>query len=256
MLVAVLMICGLACGRKQEAETSTEAVTTEAAAEPETEAPAPMAPVLEAVDLTMAERAFAMKTVSEIHVEGNIASGDYQIDSDVSVLQGDDPEDLQMTAVSSSDMDDIVTKVWYKDGIYHTDNGEEATEEEKNPEEVLELVENITIMVKEAAGVIDEVETRTLDDGSTQYSYEVPDYIVEDYMEEASAQLDIEEMKSADLEVDTASFTTVVGKDGTVTSQKLEMEGKAHVAILAIPIRLEVTAEFSPLAVEELEFPE
>ena len=49
LLVAVLMICGLACGRKQEAETSTEAVTTEAAAEPETEAPAPMAPVLEAV---------------------------------------------------------------------------------------------------------------------------------------------------------------------------------------------------------------
>lgn len=238
--LAAIMTMAFTCGSKnisEAAENVSEAEDSENNCIEEMEA------VVAAIEGASNQPSFRIDTDASLSLNGKSIKGDYHLKSEVHIAQEKEHENMQMSMKSSSDMDDVVTCAYYKDGWYYVDGADGKEKEEKTPEEVMEMISGVTDLVKESAEKIKTVDV-TRDGSDTIYCYNLPSYLAEDYLENLLGLVEVDDLSGAKIRVDQAALKTRVDENGLLKTQTIQISGSVHKAIFTIPAEAEITADF------------
>lgn len=189
---------------------------------------------------------FELDTKARLKLNGTSINDEYNMKSEIHIVQGENRENMQMTMVSSSDIDDIVSKAFYKDGWYYTDDKNGKNKEEKTADEVLKMVSDVTALVTDASEQIDDMQVEE-ENGSKVYTYHIPAYLAEDYLRKLSKSAAAEDtaLENAKSEVEEVWLVSEVDGDGVLTGQELHISGVIRKAIFKVPAKADITAQFS-----------
>lgn len=258
----LLLICLVLCpgcvrkdDEKQESAKSQAEVQTGDAAEGKAEADSrPDNEVItDAVKKTAKLAAFKADTTGNLKLGGKTLKGEFGIKSNIQAVQGKDGRDLQMIMKTRLNPGNAVSMAYYKDGWYYTDDGKRKSKQEKPREEVLGIITDITDMVIDASGEIEDVSVK--EDGSDQiYSYGLPSYIAENYIDKLMTEMGAEEtfLEHASVEVESLRLVSVVDKEGILSSQEISVVGELKKAIVVVPVEAHISADFQETREQEL----
>lgn len=210
--------------------------------------------IAEAMEKTSKLASFHAATKGSLKLGGKTINGEFGMTSDIRVVQGADRENLQMAMETKISPGNAVSTAYYKDGWYYSDDGKRKDKQEKPPEEVLGTVTDITDMV---IGASDEIENVSAEESGTDrvYSYELPPYIAEDYIAKLMTEMGAEDtlLDHASVEVESLKLVSTVDENGILTRQKISAVGKLKKAIVSVPVKAKLTAEFAETDEAELE---
>ena len=232
-------------GAKVEAEMPKSEVETEEVVEEDNGLSEEAQAIVDAIQNTLDLPAFEMKSDILMNLNGKKVNMTGELHSETEIVQGKKPEDLQMLMETTSNLGKGTAFAYYKDGIYYTDDENGKNKVEKSPEEALQTVTDITAMVTEAAGEITDV-TVTQDGDNAVYSYNVPAYIAESYLEEVieSKMAEGTPISGAKVNVDSLQMVSTVDASGCLAKQEIVMQGEVKKSIIKVPADANVTATF------------
>lgn len=209
--------------------------------------------IAEAMEKTATLASFKAFTKGSLKLGGKTINGEFGMEAKIQAVQGEDRQDLQMAMETRLSPGDAVSTAYYKDGWYYTDDGKKKDKQQKPQDEVFGIIMDITDMVIDASGDIENI--RVEEDGADKvYSYELPSFIAEDYIAKLLAQTGAEDMLPghASVEVESLSLVSTVNKQGFVSRQKITASGKFKKAIVVVPVKAQMTADFEETDVQEL----
>lgn len=265
VLLAVLLCLVLCfgCGKKEDKKQGAEGLQSEeaekgieAAADDQAETDPRTANeiIANAMEKTSKLAAFKTSTKGSLILGGKTIKGEFGMESQIHVVQGEDRQNLQMTMETKISPVNLLTRAYYKDGWYYTDDGKNKEKQEKSPEEVLGIVTDITDMVIDTSGQIENISVK--EDGEDKiYSYELPSYIAEDYIAEMLKKMGAEDtvLEDASVEVESLKLASTVNGDGILIRQEISAAGKLKKAIVSVPVEAELEAGFAETDEKELE---
>lgn len=209
--------------------------------------------IADAMEKTSKLSSFKAVTEGSLKLGGKTIKGEFGMNSEVHVVQGEDRQNLQMTMETKLSPGDAVSKAYYKDGWYYADNGNDREKQEKSPDEVLGMVTDITDMVIDASGSLENISVKE-DETDKIYSYELPSYIAEDYIEKLMLEMGAEDtiLENASTEVESLRLVSIVNTDGILTHQEMSVTGSLKKAIVKVPVEAEIRADFAQTDEKEL----
>lgn len=257
-----LMLC-FGCGKKKEADqeaapSAPEEVKKEAEDgaddQTETDPRTDNEIIADAMEKTSKLPAFKTSTKGSLTLGGKTIKGEFGMESLIHVVQGEDRQNLQMTMETRITPGDTVTRAYYKDGWYYVDDGKTQEKQEKSPEEVLGIVTDITDMIVSASGQIEDISVKK--DGTDKiYSYGLPSYIAEEYISDLMPKMGVEDtvLEDSSVDVESLGFVSTVSGEGILTRQEVSIAGKLKKAIVSVPVKAVITAEFAETDEKELQ---
>lgn len=261
LLLLCLVLCA-GCGRKdaerQESEkTQTDGQKKQAGGTVQEKADADSRADNETITDAMKKTAdlvsFKAVTKGDLILGGKTLNGEFGMESTIQAVQGKDKDNLQMIMETRLSPGNAVSMAYYKDGWYYTDDGKRKNKQEKSQEEVLGIITDITDMVIDASDEIENISSE--EDGTDKiYSYELPSYIAEDYIDKLMAEMGAEEtiLNQVSVEVESLKLVSAVNKEGILTSQEIFAAGKVKKAIVAVPVEAHITVDFQETEEQEL----
>ena len=211
--------------------------------------------VCQAIDATTSLSAFSLTTDSSISLTGNLIKGDFNFQSDIRVsgnhsADGNDSSKkqsengLKMDITSKNSLSSSIVTGSYADGIYKETKDGVTEETPKSESEVMSLVSDVTDLVFNAATEITETAVSTDDTGNTTYTYEVPAMITKSYLRSLVADLEIEELEGANVDIDSTTFISTINSDGLIVQQEILIDGSVKKAIIKVPANADIVATF------------
>lgn len=260
-LFLISIMAGCSKKEKESADTKTNEEQSETAVQEKSEDEfAEYTPqvrkILQAIEKTSRQSAFDLDTAAVMKLNGNIIKGEYTLNNSISVLQ-EKKSDMEMVMESTSSMDDIVSKAYYKDGWYYTDDANGKKKVEKSSEEVLQNITEITALVKEQAENIDQIQEAENGD-VVSYTYHIPESAAEFYINQLaeSAIAQDSEISGAKVRVDDILLTSVINQNGTLDEQRLTINGTVKKSLFKVPVEAEAAAVFSQRTEKSLSMPD
>ncbi len=262
MLVLSLICLTLCfgCGKKgdeksakaQEEEVEEEAKdAADGAAEPDSRTH--NAIIAEAMEKTSKLASFETVTEGSLKLGGKTIKGEFFMTSRIQVVQGEDRQNLEMSMETEINPGKVVSKAYYKDGWYYTDDGKRKDKQKKLPEEVLGIITDITNMVIDASDKIENISVK--ENGADKiYSYELPSYVAEDYIAKLMTEMGAEDtlLEDASADVENLKLTSTVNAKGILVRQEISIAGNLKKAIVSVPVKAQITAEFAETDKKEI----
>lgn len=257
-----LMLCS-GCGKKEQEKESKAKVQEDASKkEPEDKAGDEAKPdsrtdneiIADAMEKTAKLPSFQVSSEGSLKLGGKTISGEFGMSSEIHVVQGDDGQDLKMTMETRINPGNTVSKAYYKDGWYYADDGKNRIKEEKSPKEVLGIVTVITDMIRDASDQIENI--RIEEDGADKiYSYELPAYLAEDYIVRLIGEMGTQDkiLENASAQVENVTFVSRINAEGVLVRQEISADGTLKKAIVSVPAKAGITAEFTETDETELQ---
>lgn len=257
-----LTLC-FGCGKKEEedreaAPSAPEEVKKEAEdgadSQAATESRTDNEIIADAMEKTSKLPAFKTSTKGSLTLGGKTIKGEFGMESLIHVVQGEDRQNLQMTMETKITPGDTVTKAYYKDGWYYADDGKNQDKQEKSPDEVLGIVTDITDMVVSASDQIEDISVR--EDGTDKiYSYGLPSYVAEEYISDLMPKMGVEDtvLEDASVDVESLELVSTVNAEGILVRQEVSIAGKLKKAIVSVPVKAAIAAEFAETDEKELQ---
>lgn len=260
MLSLICLTLCFGCGKKEDkkpAKAQEEEVKEEAkdaadgAAEPDSRTDNEI--IAEAMEKTSKLASFETVIEGSLKLGGKTINGEFFMTSRIQAVQGEDRQNLEMSMETEINPGKAVTKAYYKDGWYYTDDGKSKDKQKKSPEEVLGIITDITDMVMDASDKIENISVK--ESGADKiYSYELPSYAAEDYiaklMTETGAKDTLLEDASADVE--NLALTSTVNAEGLLVRQEISIAGNLKKSIVSVPVKAQITAEFAETEEKEI----
>lgn len=209
--------------------------------------------IAEAMEKTSKLASFKAVVEGNLKLGGKTINGEFGMESQIQVVQGEDRKNLQMTMETRINPGTTVSKAYYKDGCYYMDDGQNREKLSKSPEEVLGIITDITDMVTKASDKLENISVK--EDGADKiYSYELPSYIAEDYIAKLMTEMGAEDtiLDNASAEVESLKLVSTVSAEGILTRQEVLAAGKIKRAIVSVPVEAQITAEFAETDEKEL----
>lgn len=209
--------------------------------------------ITDAVKKTAKLASFKAVTTGNLKLGGKTLKGEFGMESNIQAVQGKDGQDLQMIMETRLNPGNAVSMAYYKDGWYYTDDGKRKSKQEKPQEEVLGIITDIMDMVIDASDEIEDVSVK--EDGSDQiYSYGLPSYIAENYIDKLMTEMGAKEtfLEHASVEVESLRLVSVVDKEGILSSQEISVVGELKKAIVVVPVEAHISADFQEASEQEL----
>ena len=137
--------------------------------------------------------------------------------------------------------------------MYYTDDGKRKDKQKKLPEEVLGIITDITNMVIDASDKIENISVK--ENGADKiYSYELPSYVAEDYIAKLMTEMGAEDtlLEDASADVENLKLTSTVNAKGILVRQEISIAGNLKKAIVSVPVKAQITAEFAETDKKEI----
>lgn len=260
MLSLICLTLCFGCGKKEEEkpakaqEEEVEEETKDAAdgaAEPDSRTDNEI--IAEAMEKTSKLASFETVTKGSLKLGGKTINGEFFMNSRIQVVQGEDRQNLEMSMETEINPGKVVSKAYYKDGWYYTDDGKSKDKQKKSPEEVLGIITDITDMVIDASDKIENISVE--ENGADKiYSYELPSYAAEDYIAKLMTEMGAEDtlLEDASADVENLKLTSTVNAEGLLVRQEISIAGNLKKAIVSVPVEAQITAEFTETDEKEI----
>ncbi len=257
VVIGLVMLLGTAC-QKEEAPKETVQISKETIKEAETqdEETRNKNAVLSALTKASQSSSFQLNTQMDLELNGTLVNQDYQMLSEIHVVQGKNMENLQMTMTNTNGSDGTVSKAYYKDGWYYTDDYNGQNKEEKSASDVMKTVNQVTNLIINDADLLTDVQKET--SGTNQvFTYTIPADTVEDYFSQLtdSAEAQNTMLAGAKANVENIQLTTTVGQDGVLVQQTLSMEGRVSKSVIDVPANVDIIADYKTTQEDQLDIP-
>ncbi|MDD2959333.1 MAG: hypothetical protein PHR92_12560 [Lachnospiraceae bacterium] len=216
--------------------------------------------IISAIQRSSRLPSFQIDTTVNANLNGKVIRAEYNLQSDIHVVQDAAGEKLQMTMVNTSgtgEEDSEVSEAYYKDGWYYSrDSKGNLKKTEKSSEEVMEMVTSITDMVTNASGQVEILKKET-DGENTKYTYRIPNYLAEEYLDTMSESQIAEDtaLENVTASVESLQLVSTIAPEGLLVRQELELSGAVKKLLFKVPVDVTATAEFQPMQETELEIP-
>ncbi len=256
--ISIMLLSG--CGKKnqeQKAVKESKVHVEKEEKEESQELSKEVKELVEAIQETSKLGAFDLHTTANITLKGTTIQGTYQQQSNIQVIRDVINDDIQMTMESTTNTDDSTSYAYYKEGWYYTDDKNGKTKVQKTTAEVMGSITDISNLVTEEASFIEHMQV-TKDAENWVYTYHIPDYKVEQYLEKftQSGAVNDTELSGSKAEVEQLKLCSTINPKGFLIKQEMTAIGTIKKSIFKVPVEATIIAEFYNSDKTELIMPE